>query len=96
MATEQPSTESDWGDVSFIISSDYRIAVFQRLMDGPATPSTIAEDTDISIAHVSRELGRMREEELVKLLVPEERRKGRVYGLQDTARDLVDRVEEVA
>ncbi|WP_262177422.1 winged helix-turn-helix domain-containing protein [Haloarcula laminariae] len=70
----------EWDDVSYVISSQYRVATLERLQTGPATPSLIATDTDLSIAHVSRALQELQEAELVTLLVSEERRKGRVYG----------------
>src|SRR6056297_561832 len=74
---------SDWDDVSFVISSQYRIAVLRRLSDGPATPSRIADDADLGIAHISRALQGLRERDLVELLVSEDRRKGRVYGITE-------------
>jgi DNA-binding transcriptional ArsR family regulator len=73
----------DWDDVSYVISSRYRVEVLDRLAEGPSTPSTIADETGNSIAHVSRALGDLREHELVDLLVSEERTKGRVYGTTD-------------
>jgi len=77
-------TEPDpWDDVSYVISSRYRIATLRRLSEGPATPSLIADETDLSIAHVSRALQELRDNELVTLLVSEDRRKGRVYGVTD-------------
>ena len=77
-------TESDpWDDVSYVISSRYRIATLRRLSEGPATPSLIADETDLSIAHVSRALQELRDNDLVTLLVSEDRRKGRVYGVTD-------------
>jgi len=77
-------TESDpWDDVSYVISSRYRIATLRRLSQGPATPSLIADETDLSIAHVSRALQELRDNDLVTLLVSEDRRKGRVYGVTD-------------
>ena len=77
-------TEPDpWDDVSYVISSRYRIATLRRLSDGPATPSLIADETDLSIAHVSRALQELRDNDLVALLVSEDRRKGRVYGVTD-------------
>ncbi len=42
----------NWDEVSFVISSNYRVAVLQRLAVGPATPSQIADDAEISISHV--------------------------------------------
>lgn len=73
----------DWDDISFVISSRYRVASLRRLAEGPATPSQIAEDEDVGIAHVSRALQALREHDLVELLVSDHRKKGRVYGLTD-------------
>lgn len=74
---------TDWDEVGYVISSDYRVATLRRLAAGPATPSGIAEDTGRALPHVSRALSGLRERELVELLVPEARRKGRVYGITD-------------
>ncbi len=74
---------ADWDEVSYVISSSYRVKVLQRLADSPATPSGISDDTDCPIAHVSRALQGLRERELVDLLVSENRQKGRVYGITD-------------
>lgn len=84
----------DWDEIGFVISSKYRVAVLERLVDSPATPSRIAEDADVSIASVSHALGQLRERELVELLVDEERRKGRVYGITDRGEELWAEVHE--
>lgn len=73
----------DWDEIGFIISSKYRVRVLKRLVEGPATPSKISEDEDISIASVSHALKQLRERDLVDLLVDEDRRKGRVYGITE-------------
>jgi len=73
----------DWDEIGFIISSKYRVRVLKRLVEGPATPSKISEDEDISIASVSHALKQLRERDLVELLVDEDRRKGRVYGITE-------------
>ena len=83
----------DWDQVSFVISSTHRIAVLQRLATGPATPSQIADDTGISISHVSRALSSLRDEDLVELLVSEERKKGRVYGITDRGAEIWSTIE---
>jgi DNA-binding MarR family transcriptional regulator len=67
-----------------IARSDYADRVLDRLVsDGPATPSTLAAGTDIDIAHVSRALQQLRDDGGVELLVPEDTKKGRVYGATD-------------
>lgn len=78
----------DWDEIGFIISSKYRVAVMRRLVESPATPSKIAEDEDISIASVSHALSQLRERSLVELLVDEDRRKGRVYGITERGEQL--------
>lgn len=80
--------KSRWDDVGYIISSRYRVLVLKRLMEGPATPSLIAADSESSITHVSRALQQLREQSHVTLLVSEDRKKGRVYGITDEGRSV--------
>ncbi|GGN88317.1 MULTISPECIES: MarR family transcriptional regulator [Haloarcula] len=87
-------TESDpWDEVSYVISSRYRVETLRRLAEGPATPSLIADETELSIAHVSRALQELRDAGLVTLLVSEDRRKGRVYGITDPGLDVWTTIE---
>lgn len=84
-----------WDMISFVIRSQYRVAVVERLVEGPATPSRIAADKDIAIAHVSRALSGLREDDrgMVELLVSEDQKKGRVYGITDRGEAVWDRLE---
>lgn len=86
-------TKHEYETAGFIISSRYRIQAVRSLHERPSTPSGIAEQFDVSIAHVSRALGELRERELVELLVPEDRKKGRIYGLTEEGADLIDDLE---
>jgi DNA-binding transcriptional ArsR family regulator len=83
----------EWDEIGFVISSDYRVTALQRLAEGPATPSQIATDADIGIAHVSRALKGLRERDLVELLVPEDRKKGRVYGITSEGKGVWQQIE---
>lgn len=85
----------DWDLISFVIRSEYRVDVLSRLMEGPATPSRIADDEDIAIAHVSRALSGLREGErdIVELLVSEDQKKGRVYGVTEKGERVWNRLE---
>ena len=82
-----------WDAIGFVISSRYRIAVLRRLADGPATPSQIAEDAELAIPHISRALNVLRERSLVELLVSEDRKKGRVYGITDRGQRIWERMK---
>lgn len=83
----------NWDEVSYVISSSYRVTVLKRLADSPATPSRIATDTDRAITHVSRALQGLREHDLVELLVSEERQKGRVYGITEHGEKIWETIE---
>lgn len=81
---------ADYDDVGYVVASTYRQIVMKRLAARPAIPSKIAEDTDVKIAHVSRALQELREKDLVELLVPEDRKKGRIYGLTEKGEGVVE------
>ncbi|TQQ80233.1 winged helix-turn-helix domain-containing protein [Halonotius roseus] len=83
----------DWDEISYVISSSYRVEVLQRLADSPATPSQIATDTDRPTTHISRALQGLREHGLVELLVSEERQKGRVYGITERGTTIWETIE---
>lgn len=84
---------TDWDEISYVISSTYRVETLGRLADGPSTPSGIAEDTGQSIAHVSRALSDLESRDLVELLVSEHRQKGRVYGITDAGQTIWETIE---
>ena len=86
-------TNVDWDAISYVISSRYRVVAMERLNEGPATPSQIASDADVGIAHVSRALQELRERGLVTLLVSDERKKGRVYGLTEGGSQVWETIE---
>lgn len=92
-ASDQHSTEQ-WDEYSFVVSSTYRAEVMDRLATGPATPSQIATDAEVRITHVSRALQELCEQGLVDLLVSDDRKKGRVYGLNKDGRAVSEMLDE--
>ena len=85
--------KADWDEVSYVISSSYRVEVLNRLADSPATPSCIARETDCPIAHISRALRGLRERDLVDLLVSENQQKGRIYGITEEGEAIWEMIE---
>lgn len=83
----------EWDEIGYVISSRYRVTVLKQLADGPATPSRIASESQLSIAHISRALGELRDRSLVRLLVPEERKKGRVYGVTEKGAEIWEQID---
>lgn len=82
----------EWDEIGFVISSQYRINVLRRLSEGPATPTHIADESGSGIAHISRALSSLRERDLTELLVSEDRKKGRVYGLTDKGEEVWEHI----
>lgn len=88
-------TNMTWDEVGYVISSKYRVEVMRRLADMPRAPSAMAKpNSEIPIAHVSRTLTELRDRGLVELLVEEDRKKGRVYGLTDDGEEVWEAVEK--
>lgn len=84
----------DYDDVSYAISSDYRMAVIEGLDEAARTPKQIELATGVDIAHVSRSLGELEERGVVRLLTSEDRKKGRIYGLTAKGQALAGRVDD--
>jgi len=97
MSTDEPAADAtpDWETVSVIVQSDHRTRIVDALADGPSTPTTLADRSDLPLTHVSRALGDLRDADIVELLVPEDTHKGRIYGLTDTGEAAADRAQEV-
>lgn len=74
-------------DTSFVGRSKYRAEVLAHLVvEGPATPTAIAEAHEYRLSSVSQALGQLRQRDLVELRVPEETTKGHIYGATDDGR----------
>lgn len=84
----------DYDAMSHVIRSDYRMAVFEDLADGPATPSQIAERVEYTVPHVSRSLQELRDQGVVDLMVSEDTKKGRLYALTDEGKDIAKEIED--
>lgn len=83
----------DWEVIGYVVSSKYRVRALRRLSESPAPPSTIADDTECAVSHISRALQDLRDHGLVDLLVPEERKKGRIYGITDEGTEIWETIE---
>lgn len=94
MTNERDENATDeWDLIGFVISSKYRIAVLDRLVQGPSTPTTIASESDLPVSHISRALGALREQSLVELLVSKEKKKGRIYSVTERGQEVWKRIE---
>lgn len=86
-------SESDFGEaLGKITASSYRERVLRVIDDSPNTPSNIADETGIDIAHVSRALDELKDIGCAKLDVPEETVRGRVHSATGKGSQVLKRV----
>lgn len=90
--SESESTP-DYDTLGWVLASGYRKQVLRSLTERPKIPSRIAEENGVKISHVSRALSELQDRGLVELLVPEDRKKGRLYGLTDAGEAIVSELE---
>lgn len=84
--------------LSFVIRSQYRKAAVRVLYRDDLIPTAVADETPYSIKDISRAIQELRDEDVVELLVAEDTKKGRIYGLTELgeaiAAEIVDDVRE--
>jgi len=85
---------TDYQAVSGVVASKYRTQTVISLLNGPKMPSEIADETGSDIAHVSRAITQLADDEITKLLVDEDTKKGRLYGLTDSGEEIAEVVKE--
>ena len=93
MTMSTDTGETDWEQVGFVLASDYRTRVLHALTDGPAMPTELGERASLDLTHVSRTLTELRDHDIAELLVPEERTKGRIYGLTEAGEEVAVEVD---
>lgn len=84
---------SVWDSVGFVYASKYRTKIVKLLIVHPSTPSAIAKEAKIRLAHVSRALNELENEGIVKCLTPR-RLKGRIYGLTPKGKEIARKLGE--
>jgi len=88
------SNEKDlWVEYAFVIRSEVRKKIIITLSNKPLTPTQIADETELNLSQVSRNLKKLSERGLVELINPEEK-KGRLYRLVEKGRWVVDKWNE--
>ncbi len=78
----------------FVVASEYRKKLMERLKSSPATPKSLARDTGIHLNHVSTVLGDLAGEGLVYCVNPQ-RKRGRVYKLTEQGKSVSELVSKV-
>lgn len=92
--SQATNQDIDWDAYSYLASSTYRRSVAEELHDDEKTPSEIEAEVPIHWGHVSRALTQLRDNDLAELLVPEDTKKGRVYGLTEKGEQTLAALQE--
>ena len=78
---------------SFVRISKYREKTLKSIGDEVKIPTHIAKDSGIRTNHISKVLSELKSKEMVEC-INEEARKGRLYRLTDTGKDVLDVIKE--
>ena len=78
---------------SYVTISKYREKTLKSIGDEVKIPTVIAKDSSIRTNHISKVLSELKSKEIVEC-INEEARKGRLYRLTDTGKDILDSIQE--
>ena len=78
---------------SYVQISTYREKTFKSIGDEVKIPTNIAKDSGIRTNHISKVLSELKNKEIVEC-INEEARKGRLYRLTDTGKEVLDTIKD--
>ena len=78
---------------SYVQISKYREKTLKSIGDDVKIPTNIAKDSGIRTNHISKVLSELKSKDIVEC-INEEARKGRLYRLTDTGKDVLDTINE--
>lgn len=78
---------------SYVEISKYREKTLKSIGNNVKIPTNIAKDSDIRTNHISKVLSELKSKEIVEC-INEEARKGRLYRLTDTGKEVLKSINE--
>ena len=78
---------------SYVQISKYREKTLKSIGDDVKIPTNIARDSGIRTNHISKVLRELKSKEIVEC-INEEARKGRLYRLTDTGKEVLDTIKD--
>lgn len=79
--------------ISYVEISKYREKTLKSIGNNVKIPTNIAKDSDIKTNHISKVLSELKSKEIVEC-INEEARKGRLYRLTDTGKEVLESINE--
>lgn len=78
---------------SYVLISKYREKTLKSLGDDVKIPTHIAKESGIRTNHISKVLSELKTKDMVEC-INEDARKGRLYRLTDTGKDVLDIIND--
>ncbi len=78
---------------SYVEISKYREKTLKSIGNNVKIPTNIAKDSGIRTNHISKVLNELKSKEIVEC-INEEARKGRLYRLTDTGKEVLESINE--
>lgn len=78
---------------SYVEISKYREKTLKSIGNNVKIPTNIAKDSDIRTNHISKVLSELKSKKIVEC-INEEARKGRLYRLTDTGKEVLESINE--
>ena len=78
---------------SYVQISKYREKTLKSIGDDVKIPTSIAKDSGIRTNHISKVLSELKSKDIVEC-INEEARKGRLYRLTDTGKEVLDVIKD--
>lgn len=78
---------------SYVKISKYREKTLKSIGNNVKIPTNIAKDSNIRTNHISKVLSELKSKEIVEC-INEEARKGRLYRLTDTGKEVLESINE--
>ena len=81
-------------DASYVVRSPHRTTVLQRLAEGAAIPAQIRDDNGLEYSRISEAADKLRDRDLIDLLVDEDTKRGRLYAVTEQGEDVLEFMQE--
>ena len=86
------SKEIDWDTYSKLLSSKYRLDIFELLSKKALSPKQISLKIKIPISHVSRTLKELEDLKLIKCLTSEKIKKGKIFAISEDSKIYIEEI----
>lgn len=86
--------KKNWDLISFVLASDIRSGIINRLNDKVQTPTELKKAFDVPISRISAVLKELTEKKLIENLTPE-RRKSKIYALTGLGKETVREIHKL-